>query len=218
MKCKIHGRTQFKNGKCIKCQELKRGKYRIYKRDKKYYFNRDKKPLESDYFMKPYLNILSKRDKKSIKIGKITKTPGTYGIFVRNGDKLGECLYVGQSFNVSQRVIQHKKNLIIAENHIKGRKRWCKSKRLNTLIPSHKRKVEYKYYQIAFRYTLQDIKFVKLSSYDKKFWNSLTNWQQRVCLTFFEQYAMDIFSPKYNTFAARPTLLDEKWRRVNDEK
>lgn len=205
--CKIHGATEFILGQCQKCKKLKRPIYRINKRNGKYYFNMDKKPLEKGYFMEPYYKVLTHKNENYAKrfLGNISNAPGIYGIFVRNRKKkdgLGECLYVGQSGNIKNRIEQHKRNFVKASNHIKGLK--AHNKHGIIVIPNYK--VEAKYYMMAKDYYLKDLKFVCLYRIDKNDWKKYTREEQKVCLTFLEQAYMDTFKPKYNSFAARPSI------------
>ena len=204
--CKIHGKQQFSEGKCLKCQEMKKPIYRVYKRNGKYYFNRDKKPLEKNNFLQPYYKDLTHKNKNYYKkyISNITNRAGIYGIFVRDKkkkDQLGKCLYIGQSNNISLRVKQHKKNFVTASNHIKG----LKIHNPQGIIVIPKYKVEAKYYMMAKDYYLKDLKFVCLYKSNDRTFKKLSHSEQKILLTFFEQALMDIWMPPLNTFAARPS-------------
>lgn len=203
--CHIHGKQLFSEGKCLKCQEMKKPIYRIYNRNGKYYFNRDKKPLPLNSFLKPYYKVLTHKTKAYQKqfMCNISNQPGIYGIFVRDRRKkshLGECLYVGQSQSISKRIEQHKKNFVVASNHIKGLKAHNKT----GIIVIPKYKVESKYYMMAKDYWLKDLKFVCLYKIPKKKFLKLSQEEQKMLLTFLEQCEMDVWQPKLNYFAARP--------------
>ncbi len=212
--CKIHGEQTFIAGQCQKCKTLKKGIYRIYKRNGKYFFNRNKKPIDRNspyYFLKPYFGVLTNRTRSynEKQISNISSNPGTYGIFLRDRNKknqLGKCLYIGQSTNVRQRIATHKKNIAQASNQIKGARAQSKRKYKDwkKLIPKEKRKLENKYYVMAQWY-MKDLKFVQLSKVDKKTWNSLSDEQRKILLSMLEQLGMDAFSPATNTFASRPS-------------
>ena len=203
--CKIHGKQEFILGVCQKCKKLKKPIYRIYYRNKNYYRGTCKTPLPNDYYLKPYFKVLTSRSptfhKKFIK--KIVQGPGIYGIFVRNKrrkDQLGDCLYVGQSISIKNRIAQHKKNFVIASNHLSGLKSYYK----NTVIID-KFKVESKYYKMCKDYYLKDLKFVTLYQIPKNEFKKYTQEEQKELLTFLEQHYIDIFKPKLNLFAARPS-------------
>lgn len=205
--CYIHGRTTFSEFKCLKCQAMKKPMYRIHKRGSEYYFNRNKKPISKDSFMYPYCKQLTHKTVtyQNKYMGKITNSAGIYGIFVRDRrkkDQLGECLYIGQAVNLTNRMKQHKKNFTTASNHIKGLK--AQSKSAIIVIPKYK--VEAKYYMMAKDYWLKDLKFVCLYKFDSKEFNKLENSEKKILLTLEEQLYMDIYSPLYNTFAARPSV------------
>lgn len=206
--CQYHGKTTFKEGVCLKCKKMRTPKYRIHKRKNKYYFNKNKSPLPKNYFMKKYYKVLTNRNlayqKKFIK--RMTKGPGTYGIFLR--DKrgklgIGKCLYVGQSTDVVRRAGEHKKFIKIAAKDLKNIKRI--NKKLY-LIDKGRLKVPLLYYRLA-EYGIDNLKFVKLHSIDKSFWSKCSLKEAMMCLTFFEQLGMDAFKPRLNTVAARPTDL-----------
>ena len=202
--CHIHGETEFILGKCQKCKKLRTPIYRIHYRNGAYYFNKDKKPLSKDYFMKPYYKVLTHKTPAYNKqfIGNITATPGIYGIFEKKKDgSLGKCLYVGQSYNIKNRVSQHRKNFVTASNHIKGLKAHSK----HQIIIITKYKVEAKYYMMARDYYLKDLKFVSLYKIDKKTWQKYTKEEQKLCLTFLEQAMIDTWNPSLNIIAARPS-------------
>ena len=205
-KCPKHGITKFKEGKCLKCKKLTVPMYRIHKRGNNYYFNKNKKPLPKNYFMSPYYRILIKRTAAYQKkfIGRITKGPGTYGIFIRTNRgklKIGKCLYVGQSTDVSRRIKEHRDALKIASKDLHNVKKI--NKKLY-LIDRRKLKVPLLYYRLA-EYGATNLKFVKLQYIDKRFWQKLTLKEALTCLSFFEQLGMDAFNPELNTIAARNT-------------
>lgn len=212
--CKIHGKQTFIAGQCKRCKEMKRGIYRIYKRDRKYYFNKNKKPIDRNspyYFLKPWFNILTHKTRQfqEKQAKNISTSPGIYGIFLRDRTKknqLGNCLYIGQSVNVKSRCTQHKKHIVTASNHIKGVRAKAKKnyKDWRKMIPKEKRKVENKYYTIS-QYYLADIKFVQLLKIDKKDWETLSDEQRKILLCMGEQLGIDVFKPITNTFASRPS-------------
>ena len=204
--CYIHGKTTFSEGRCLKCQEMKKPIYRIHKRGNDYYFNRNRKPINKNSFIHPYCKQLTHKtvSYQNRYIGKITNSPGIYGIFVRDKrrkDQMGECLYVGQSINLATRIKQHKKNFVVASNHIKGLKAQSKS----SIIVIPKYKVEAKYYMMAKDYWLKDLKFVCLYKFTDNDFKKLQNSEKKILLTLEEQLFIDLYSPKLNTFAARPS-------------
>lgn len=208
--CKIHGVTEFVLGVCQKCKKLKKPIYRINKRNGKYYFNMNKKPLEDNYFMKPFYDVLTHKNPNYEKqfMCNITKNAGIYGIFERDPSKkdgLGKCLYVGQSGNIKNRIEQHKKNFVTASNHIKGLKAHEQANSKNKIIVIPNYKVEAKYYMMAKDHYLKDLKFVTLYKIDKRKWSKFSIEEQKLCLTFLEQAMIDTWKPKFNTFAARPS-------------
>lgn len=213
--CKIHGKQTFVEGQCQECKKLKRGVYRIYKRNGKYYFNRNKKALPANYFMKPFYPILVNREIPfhAGYIKSIIQGPGIYGIFERDKTKknqLGRCLYIGQSVHIKTRKDQHHKQIVAASNQLKGvrakAKKADKNKSWKKLISRDRYKVEKKYYDLA-EYGLKNIKFVTLYAIPKTIWNRLTFEEQKTCLTFLEQNFIDTYKPKLNTFAPRNSVL-----------
>ena len=205
--CKIHGESIFKGGRCVECEKMKRPMYRIHKRANKYYVGNSKKPLPKDsYLMKQGWNriLIHKNRKYAMRfVSRITNTPGIYGIFTRdkrNKHGIGKCLYVGQSVNIKNRVKQHRDNLKEAKRHIiSNHKRIPDSNKMN---------VAKMYYYIAFDYNLEDLKFVRLMSIDRRQWNKLSRIESLELLTFLEQYCMDSWKPKFNKIAARVTNLN----------
>lgn len=207
--CYKHGKTDFQEGICLKCKKMRTPMYRIHKRKNKYYFNKNKRPLPKDYFMKPYYKILTHRTVAYQKkyIGRITKGPGTYAIFVRDKRSklgIGKCLYVGQSTDVARRAKEHQEAIKIATKDLRRVKRL--NKRIY-LIDKRKLKVPLLYYRLA-QYGLPKVKFVRLHKIEKSFWKKLTLKEALQCLTFFEQLGMDTFKPQFNTIAARPTSYE----------
>ena len=176
--CKIHGKTKFQNYRCLKCQEMKKPKY-----------SKDKEVLNC--LTEIFGDRLKHKNKRyqSRYITRISCSAGIYGIFTKSG----KCLYVGQSVNVSNRVKQHKECFKKAQRHLIGLKRW--KRRLKVY------KVEYKYYEMARKYKLSDLKFVRLCTIPKKY---LQNSHFNAIITYMEQYMMDVYKPSLNTFAARP--------------
>ena len=210
--CKIHGKQTFINYQCQKCKELKKGIYRIYKRNKKYYFNKSKKPIDRNskyYFLKPWFNILTHKTKKywNKYSGNVSKQPGIYGIFVKDSSKknnLGRCLYIGQSNSISRRIQQHKKELVKASHQIVGLKSYYNIKNFGDLKSVLKYKTSLKYYECMWLYNISNLKFATLYKINSKEWNALDIDEQKLLLTFLEQTAMDVYSPKLNKIAARP--------------
>ena len=187
--CRIHGRTDFINRQCLKCEQLKKPIYLII--DNKDRFGNI---IDKDHYLYPYLDRLTNLYKsyQSQYIQRISKSSGIYGIFYNN-----ICLYIGQSTCITLRVKQHKKNFVIAQNHIKGIK--LHKKRIS--IKNINRKVEYKYYELANNYNLSDLSFKKLFNIPK----SDNEFEYNELLTYAEQAMMNTYKPKYNHIAARPS-------------
>jgi hypothetical protein len=120
-------------------------------------------------------------------ITRVTRGPGTYGIFRRYGSKLGKCYYVGQSVNVKSRVAQHIQKVRIAKNKSHG---WRE-------IPSM-------YFDLA-EVGLENLKFVKLMSIDSRTLKKMTFDEELESLTIMEQYGMDCFKPSLNVICAEAT-------------
>ena len=177
--CKIHGKTRFRNYKCLKCQEMKKPKYTKNKQVLK----------ELDNIFGDRLKHKNRRYQERY-ISRISSSAGIYGIFTKNGNR---CLYVGQSVNVSNRVKQHKECFKKAQRHLIGLKRWNRKLKVY--------KVEYKYYEMARKYNLSDLKFVRFCTIPKKY---LQNPYYNAIITYMEQYMMDVYKPSLNTFSARP--------------
>ena len=198
--CNIHGCTAFSLGKCIKCENLKKPEYRV-KIKNKYIYLKDKRV---DY-VKPYIKWLTNKTQKYHKLHskRIINGPGIYGIFVKDGDSLGKCLYVGQSVNVKNRIACHKRNIVKASNQVKGcRAKSKKTKNWKKLIKNYK--VDKKYY-ILQDYKLSNLKFVTLIPIDNKKFEKLNQTEKNNLLCILEQLEMDVFKPKTNTFASRPS-------------
>ena len=181
--------------------------YRLHKRGKFFYLGQRKKPISENSFIYPYVTILTNKSKQFHKstIGNISASPGIYGIFTRdkrNKNGIGKCLYVGQSVNMRNRAKQHKKCLATASNHVKGVRAHNKSK----VVILTRFKTEIKYYLIIQDYKIKDLKFVSLYRFSDKEFNKLTEYEQKILLTMFEQCMIDVYNPKYNTLAARPNL------------
>lgn len=181
--CKIHGKTKFQNYHCLKCQELKKPKYTKNKQTLSY--------LEEIFGKRLKYKTRRYQERYIQRIGNVS---GIYGIFVKKGSGLGKCLYVGQSVNIATRVKQHKENFKKAQKHLIGLKTW--NKRLKIY------KVEYKYYEMAKKYNLSDLKFVRLCTIPKKY---LQTTEFNGIITYMEQFMMDAYKPTLNTFAARPS-------------
>ena len=210
--CYIHGKTMFSEGKCLKCQDMKKPIYRIHKRGNEYYFNRNRKPISKSSFIYPYCKQLTHKtiSYQNKYIGKITTSPGIYGIFVRDKrrkDQMGECLYVGQSrVGISTRVRQHKKSLALASRQIQGiRSYYGKSISWNKLKSYLNIKMELKYYSIIYKYSMSDLKFISLHTFSKKELSKFTNSEINMLLTCFEQMLIDVYKPSENRVAARPS-------------
>ena len=181
--CKIHGKTKFQNYHCLKCQELKKPKY-----------TKNKQVLSClDEIFGTRLKHKTRKYQERY-IQRIGNVSGIYGIFVKKGSGLGKCLYVGQSVNVATRVKQHKENFKKAQRHLIGLKTWNKKLKVY--------KVEYKYYEMAKKYNLSDLKFVRLCTIPKKY---LQTPEFNGIITYMEQFFMDVYKPTLNTFAARPS-------------
>lgn len=205
--CKIHGSQFFKNGQCEKCAKMKKPTYVLQKKNGKYYKGSAKKALPNGNYLEPYYKRLinKKREYQEQFIGKITSGPGIYGIFVinkRKKNRLGECLYIGQSVDVKTRIQQHKECFKTAQRHINGKRLHNKKLKLSDI---NNYKVEYKYYKMAFDYKLSDLKFVKIIYIDKSYQQKLSEKEFKELLTFCEQAEMESFNPILNTFAARPS-------------
>lgn len=188
--CKIHGRTKFINRQCLKCKDLKQPIYRITgKKD------RFGKVINQKHFLYDYLPRLTNKNRsyhnKFMK--RISHTSGIYGIFYHN-----TCLYIGQSVDISNRIKQHKENFKKAQNHLKGLR--LTKKRIS--IKNIKHKVEYKYYELANKYKLGDLSFKKI--YDIPKLKDINNFKE--LLTYAEQAMIDVYKPKFNHIAARPSV------------
>lgn len=201
--CRIHGKTKFQQGRCLKCEQLKRPIYRLVPKGKDWYDKNGKK-INKNHILYPYLNRLTKKTRKSqeLYIQKISSKPGIYGIFVRKGARLDKCLYVGQSINVSQRVHQHRENFKKAQRHILGIRMRNRHATLDKLKPY---KVEFKYYLMANKYKLSELKFVRLMSLPYQS-GKLSTEQYKDLLTYCEQAMIDAYKPSLNLFAARPSI------------
>lgn len=188
--CPIHGKTIFIGRQCQKCKELKKPTYLI--RNKK---DRMGKLITKNHFLYPYLDRLTNLERKyqCHYQRRISNCSGVYGIFANN-----VCLYVGQSYNVSNRIEQHKEKFKIAQRQLRGIRIW---KRRVHLSKIKKKKVEFKYYEMASNYRLKDLTYKTLFvvprlKNDKEF---------RELLTYAEQAMMTTYKPKYNHIAARPS-------------
>lgn len=166
---------------------------RTYRNTVFYYLG--SKRLDDTYIRDDLLKIFSKPSLYQAKkyVGKITKGAGTYGIFIRNRRSklgIGECLYIGQSLNVKNRISQHMDNINIASLYI--------TKGIN------KKDVPRMYYGMA-AIGIENLKFVRLMSIDSRYWDSLNRHDKEELLTITEQYMMDCWEPRYNVVKARPT-------------
>lgn len=200
--CRIHGKTKFQQGRCLKCEQLKKPIYRLTYKGKSWY-DRNSDRITKNHYLYPYLKHLTKKTRKEQEkfIQKISSKPGIYGIFERKGAKLGKCLYVGQSINVSQRVHQHRENFKKAQRHIIGVRMRNKHATIDRLKPY---KTEFKYYRMADKYKLSELKFVRLMSLPYQ--SKLTTEQYKDLLTYAEQAMIDAYKPSLNLFAARPSI------------
>ena len=187
--CQIHGCTWFINRQCQKCKQLKEPIYVIT--DKKDRFG---KKITKTHFLYPYLDRLTNYNKKYQQQfqRRISNCSGIYGIFYKN-----TCLYVGQSINITHRIEQHKNNFKIAQKHLQGLR--IRKKRISISKIPHK--VEYKYYEMASKYTLGDLSYKTLFVIPKL----KDNTEFNELLTYAEQAMMFTYLPKCNHMAARAT-------------
>ena len=187
--CKLHGKTTFINRQCNKCAKLKELIYLI--KNKKDRFG---KTITKTRYLYPYLDRLTNYSKKYQNqfIQRISHSSGIYGIFYNN-----ICLYIGQSIDISYRIHQHRENFKKAQHQINGTR--AHKKRISISKMEHK--VEYKYYEMAKNYKLNDLKFKKLFNVptidDPFIYNEI--------LTYAEQAMIETYKPKFNHIAARPT-------------
>ena len=187
-KCKIHGTTWFIGRQCQKCAELKKPIYEI--KNKKDRFGN---VINKGHYLYPFLNRLTHKTRAYQRkyIQRISHSSGIYGIFCGT-----TCLYVGQSVDISTRVQQHKDNEAgYVEALFKGT-----SEKLR-ILDKVKKKVEFKYYQLAHDYKLSDLTFKKLMAVPKL----KDDFEYNELLTYAEQAMIDSYKPKFNHIAARPT-------------
>ena len=197
--CKLHGKTTFINRQCQKCAKLKEPVYLIKN-------NKDRfgKSITKNHFLFPYKDRLTNYSKKYQNqfMKRISHCSGIYGIFYKQ-----TCLYIGQSVNISNRIHQHRENFKKAQHHINGtrahKKRICISKL------DHK--VEYKYYEMAYKYKLNDLCFKTLMQIPKM--NDLFIFNE--ILTYSEQAMIETYKPKFNHIAARPTRKENLKVKAN---
>ena len=189
--CKIHGTTTFINRQCQKCKQLKEPIYLI--KDKKDRFG---KKITKTHFLYPYLDRLTNLTKEyqSKFMQRISNNSGIYGIFYKN-----TCLYVGQSVNITNRIHQHRENFKIAQHHINGTR--AHKKRISISKLNHK--VEYKYYEMAYKYKLNDLTFKKLFAVPKL----KDEFEFNELLTYAEQAMINSYNPKFNHLSARPSKI-----------
>lgn len=187
--CPIHGKTIFIGRQCQKCKDLKTPLY-IVKNGK----DRLGKKIGVRHFLYPFLDRLTNLNKTYQKTfqKRLTDKSGIYGIFYGN-----TCLYVGQSNNIKKRIEQHKKNFKIAQYQMRGIKIHKKRISLNK-IP---RKVEFKYYEMAHNYKLNDLTYKTLFVIPPQ----KDQYELNELLTYAEQAMMITYKPKYNHIAARPS-------------
>ena len=210
--CKIHGHNvAHEAGICLHC--LQSTNYRIKRvrrnGETNFYFNGQRITADNPQlgFLKPWVKRLTAKSHGAAEqhILRVTDTPGTYGIFMRNNrknNKLGKCLYIGQSVNVKKRLSYHKNEIITANRYMKtGKGNVANTRKMYFGIGCHE---------------LKDLKFVKLLSPTKEEWKKLNRIQKMQLLTFLEQYNMDMFQPMFNVSNARPSDLS-KIMDVNGE-
>lgn len=187
--CKIHGKTWFINRQCQKCKDLKKAIYLIV--DGKDRFGNK---IDKNHFLYPYKNRLTHLNRRyqNKYMKRISKASGIYGIFCNN-----VCLYVGQSINITNRIKQHKENFKTAKFHMKGLK--LHKQRLSISKIDHK--VEYKYYEMASNYNLDELSYKTLFVVPKL----EDEFKYNELLTYAEQAMIETYKPKYNHIAARPT-------------
>ncbi len=153
--------------------------------------------LKEDTSVYDYIYYSKEKDlRKNSK--RITKGLGIYGIFVRDKrykNQLGKCLYIGQSRDVKRRVKEHKDSIKHAERVLQGYRSHTKNFSISWIKDND---IEFKYYRIADKYSLKNIKFVKIMSFCGIIDSCNT-------LTYAEQHCIDEFRPLYNTVVAKPT-------------
>lgn len=188
--CPIHGKTIFIGRQCQKCKDLKTPLY-VVKNGK----DRLGKKIGVRHFLYPYLDRLTKLDKRyqSQFQRRLSSCSGIYGIFAGN-----TCLYVGQSTNISNRIKQHQKNFKIAQLHLRGLR--IHKKRIS-ISKLDKRKVEFKYYEMAKNYKLSDLTYKTLFVVPQL----NDTYEYNELLTYAEQAMMITYKPKFNHIAARPS-------------
>ena len=187
--CKLHRKTTFINRQCLKCKQLKEPVYLI-KDDKDRFGNN----ITKSHYLYPYLDRLTHLTKsyQNKYIQRISHSSGIYGSFYNN-----ICLYVGQSIDISNRINQHKENFKKAQHQINGTR--AHKKRISISKMPHK--VEYKYYEMAYSYKLNDLSFKKLFNVPKMD----NEFEYNEILTYAEQAMIETYKPKFNHIAARPT-------------
>lgn len=187
--CKLHNKTTFINRQCQKCKQLKEPLYLIHNKK-----DRFGKKITKSHFLYPFLDRLTNLTKpyQSNFIQRISHSPGIYGIFYNN-----TCLYVGQSVDISNRIHQHRENFKKAQHQINGTR--AHKKRIHISKMEHR--VEYKYYEMANKYKLNDLTFKKLFAVPKL----KDEFEFNELLTYAEQAMIETYKPKFNHIAARPT-------------
>jgi len=188
--CPIHGKTTFIGRQCQKCLALKTPLY-VVKNGK----DRLGKKIGVRHFLYPYLERLTKLDRRyqSRFQKRISNTSGIYGIFAGS-----TCLYVGQSTNITNRIHQHQENFKKAQWQLRGIRIW---KRRVNLSKIKKKKVEFKYYEMANKYRLKDLSYKTLFVVPRLD----SEYEFKELLTYAEQAMMITYKPKFNHIAARPT-------------
>ena len=187
--CPIHGKTTFIGRQCQKCKDLKVPLY-VVKNGK----DRFGKKITKTHFLYPYLDRLTNLERKyqARYQRRISNCSGIYGIFAGS-----TCLYVGQSTNITNRIEQHKDDFKIAQKQMQGirilKKRIC--------LKKIKKKVEFKYYEMAKAYKLSDLSYKTLFVIPR----IENDYEFNELLTYGEQAMMIAYKPKYNHIAARPS-------------
>lgn len=185
----MHGKTWFIGRQCQKCKDLKRVIYLI--KDNKDRFGNK---ITKNHFLYPFKARLTHLNRRyqSKYMQRISSTSGIYGIFYKT-----TCLYVGQSINISNRIKQHKENFKTAKFHISG----IRLHKQRVSISKMQHKVEYKYYEMAQEYNLNDLYYKTLFVVPKL----KDEFEYNELLTYAEQAMIESYKPKFNHIAARPT-------------
>lgn len=187
--CKHHGETTHTAFKCGKCKAMRRSIYRVHRKDGKYWIYNRLAP--KDHKMSSYFKDLIHANRRyaSKFISNVTKGPGTYGIFKRDGRSsidIGKCLYVGQSVDVRWRVGDHIDKVKRASKGENG-------------LPHM--------YALLAEIGIENIKFVRLMGIPKPLYSTMNKDEALEALSLLEQYGMDSFEPELNVTAARKTVF-----------